>query len=235
MPRSLQLRPPPPEPSWRKAPAERLVHFQSSSRGTLTDAPGRAHAGLPHRRPWPWWGVGMVPRAWGHSPTPRAPLPSPLIAFGVFESQTRSLPPGYAAAVGASLAGSRGSSGLAWAQPSVGLERSASGPEKSLRWSMARWRRGARGLVGLGRARLAGNPGAPVPGSWSLAGARGLWGSRRPGSPAPASGGGSWLLQSATGLPQPTVPPTYIAAAALAPGFRLPGPLPFREAPALAP
>jgi hypothetical protein len=32
-------------------------------------------------------------------------------------------------------------------------------------------------------------------------------GPRRPGSPAPASGGGSWLLQSATGLPQPTVPP----------------------------
>lgn len=32
-------------------------------------------------------------------------------------------------------------------------------------------------------------------------------GPRRPGSPAPASGGGSWFLQSATGLPQPTVPP----------------------------
>lgn len=91
-------------------------------------------------------------------------------------SQTRSLPPGYAAAEGASLAGSRGSSGLAWAQPSVGLERSASEPEKSLRWSMARWRRGARGLAGLGRARLAGNPGAPVPGSGRLAGARGLGG-----------------------------------------------------------
>lgn len=30
-------------------------------------------------------------------------------------------------------------------------------------------------------------------------------------------------------------PPTYIAAAALAQGFRLPGPLPFREAPALPP
>lgn len=30
-------------------------------------------------------------------------------------------------------------------------------------------------------------------------------------------------------------PPTYIAAAALAQGFRLPGPLPFREAPAQPP
>lgn len=38
-----------------------------------------------------------------------------------------------------------------------------------------------------------------------------------------------------TRAPPAHSPPTYIGEAVLAPGFRLPGPLPFREAPALAP
>lgn len=151
-------------------------------------------------------------------------------------------------AAGASLAGNRGSSVLgSEQQPSADLTRSASELENSPRWSMARLRlRGAGGLARwdwgrvdsrkagtLGTSRFA-DSGARAPGS-----GRSPLG-KRSGAEAPlfaGTGPGRLLLASPklSRAPLTRCLPTYIAAVAPAQGFRFPGPLPFREAPALPP
>lgn len=145
------------------------THTQTCTRKThvrrLKDA--LIHARFPVEALAARRGVGMAVR----TPRPLRPLPclpprllrpspSPcLFSFsGIVRPRTappsehlwpRSLPPGYPAVAGASLAGNRGSSVLgSEQQPSADLTRSASELENSLRWSMARLRlRGAGGLA----------------------------------------------------------------------------------------
>ena len=94
--------------------------------------------------------------------------------------------------------------------------------------------------AGLGGAQMAGSRQSGRPHLTDLD-------ARTPGSHLWESVGKGWLKRPSTGrwqflvspkrnrAPPTRGPPTYIAAAALAQGFRLPGPLPFREAPALPP
>lgn len=151
-------------------------------------------------------GVGMVPRAWGTSP-PRAPLPSPLVAFGVFEL--------LAPLLTSRIRGSRGSvpsrqpgqlgAGLGAAFVGLGEERVGAGEVAQVEHgAVAAGRPGPRWAGARAAGRESGRPSSRLP---ALGSGTRLGGPRRPGSPAPASGGGSWLLQSATGLSQPTVPP----------------------------
>lgn len=177
---------------------------------------------------WEWY------PALGTPPPPRAPLSSPafsvcaplvpLLTSGVGGGRW-SVPGGqpgqFGAGVGAAFGGFGevrvGAGEVAQVEHGAAAAAGRPGP----RWA------GARAAGGEARS-----PSSKLP---TLGSGTRVGGPRRPGSPGPASGGGSWPLQSAPGLPWPTVPPTYIAEAVLAPGFRLPGPLPFREAPALAP
>lgn len=132
-------------------------------------------------------------------------------------------------------------------QPSADLTRSASELENSLRWSMARLRlRGAGGLARWDWGRVDGREASSL-GALRFAdsGARAPGSGRSPlgkwwGAEAPlfaGTGPGRLLLASPklSRAPPTRCPPTYIAAVALAQGFRFPGPLPFREAPALPP
>lgn len=187
-----------------------------STRARLAQATRRAPHALPilqrrdpHGRPrarntqgfrtgacWPWWGWEWC-RALGDPqappPQPRAPLPSPLVAFGVFELlapllTSRIRGGGGRGSVPSRQPGQLGA-GVGAAFGGLGEERVRAGEVAQVEHgAVAAGCPGPRWVGARAAGRESGRPSSRLP---ALGSGKRVGGPRRPGSPAPASSGGS--------------------------------------------